>query len=310
MNDNYRIEIADTKEKYEGLRTLWCEVFNDETSFIDGMYGFFGANPNAGIYTSEEIKGYVCLDNEHRVASALTCFRSGDFEGLPAYTSYAICTDPGRRSLGLAGSLVEHVRDIVLESGGVSIISPAEPSLENFYGAHGYEVFFSADVCGLSSDEDEEFIFSEEDSEYKKYDPGLSMKELSSSEYNERREDFLENRPHVIISESMMKLIHDESRREDGRGGLVLINKGDAICVLGEEGEGELEITELLINPKLAELSPEIAPEIAVNLAEHFGKKKVKYTAPGSGKCQSMIAARDAIKIDSFSEAYYGFPID
>ena len=42
MEKEFRLEIADNKEEYEGLRTLWCEVFSDEPSFVDAMYANFG----------------------------------------------------------------------------------------------------------------------------------------------------------------------------------------------------------------------------------------------------------------------------
>ena len=63
------------------------------------------------------------------------------------------------RGLGLAGRLVEHARDIVLGAGGISLISPAEPSLEKFYGAHGYEPHFYARRKSRSED-DEEISYS------------------------------------------------------------------------------------------------------------------------------------------------------
>ena len=310
MNGNYRIEIADTKEKYEGLRTLWCEVFNDEPSFVDGMYSFFEAKPEEGIYTSENIRGYLCMDDSGRALSALTCFRCGDLGGVPAYTSYAICTDPGCRGLGLAGNLVEHVRDIVLESGGISVISPAEPSLENFYSAHGYGAFFMAEAEKVKSDDEEGFILDEEDGEYDKVDPALNMKKMSASEYNECRESFLENRAHVFLNEYMINLVYDESLRPDGSSGLLLINDGDAICALGEAGEDEIEISEILVNPALLDFSPEIASEIALRVAAHFGKKAAAYTAPGGVKCQSMIAGKENLAYKEITEAYYGFPIN
>ena len=310
MNGNYRIETADTKEKYEGLRTLWCEVFNDEPSFIDGMYSFFGANPKEGIYTSDNIKGYLCLSDEGFAVSALTCFRCGDLDGTASYTSYAICTDPECRGLGFAGSLVEHVRDIVLESGGVSVISPAEPSLENFYSAHGYEAFFMAESDKVKADDEEAFIFDEEDGEYDKVNPAFKMKKLSASEYNDYRESFLGDRPHIFLNEYMINLVYDESRRPDGSSGLMLINDGDAICALGETGEDEIEISELLVNPALLDFSPEIASEIALRVAAHFGKKAAIYTAPGRDKCQSMIAGRNNLTDENITEAYYGFPIN
>ena len=135
MEHNYLVKTISNKDEYEGLRTLWCEVFSDEPSFVDAMYANFG----------EDIVGYIATDEEGAVRSALTCFKCGTFESRDVYTSYAICTAKEVRGLGLAGRLVEAARDDVLSKGGISLISPAEPSLEKFYGAHGYVPFFYVD---------------------------------------------------------------------------------------------------------------------------------------------------------------------
>lgn len=303
---NYRIETADTKEKYEGLRTLWCEVFNDEEEFVDTMYTSFGADPAENSYTSDSIKGYV-IEIDGRTVSALTCFRCGDFEGRPAYTSYAICTDPAFRGEGLAGALVDYARDKVSRMGGVSIISPAEPSLELFYGAHGYETFFFASTCETAED-DEDFVFDEEDAEYDKADPGFEMKSLSADDYSSLREEFLAGRPHVSLSRNMMRLIHLESKLPDGKDGLCLINGGDALCAISGNEDGSAEIAELLVNPKLEELSSEIAGEIVKKLEKEMSVRVRRYTIPGGTECQSMIAGLDGEYYNG--EAYYGFPID
>ena len=304
---DFRIEIADTQEKYEGLRALWCEVFNDEPGFVDGMYGAFGADPADGIYTSEEIGGYAVLDKAGEVVSALTCFLSGEYEGRPVHTSYAICTKQDMRGMGLAGRLVEHARDIVLGAGGISLISPAEPSLEEFYGAHGYEPHFYAIQSHALLDDEEIFEFDEEDSEYEKLEPEFKMAALDAATYNRYREAFLSDRPHVELSDSFMRLICDESERPDGSSGLFAINGGDAVCALTEHPSGMPMIAELILNPVLAELSMEIDGEIARMIAKRLGMDAMLYRTPGPGACQSMAAGLDNC-IDC--EAYYGFPID
>ena len=325
MSSTYKIEIADNQKKYTGLRALWCEVFHDEPDFVDGMYETFGAYPAAGTYVSEEIRGYVVLDAAGEVISALTCFLSGNYEGRPVYTSYAICTKPDMRGLGLAGRLVEHVRDIVLGAGGISLISPAEPSLMDFYGAHGYEPHFYAIQSHALLDDEELFEFDEEDDEYEKFEPKFDMKTLDAASYNKYREAFLSVRPHVELSESFLKLIYEEGLQPDGSGGLFSINGGDAICALAEHPSGMPMIAELILNPVLAELSLEIDNEIARNIALRLGTDAVLYRTPGPGACQSMAAGVNAETIFDEDddteeiettynyvnyEAYYGFPID
>lgn len=276
------------------------------------MYASFGADPAENKYTSDTIKGYV-IEDGGRVVSALTCFRCGDFEGRPAYTSYAICTDPALRGKGLAGALVDYVRESVIRMGGVSIISPAEPSLELFYGAHGYDVFFFARTCEASADE-EDFEFDAEDAEYEKVNPDFEMRILSADEYGGLREEFLSGRPHVSLSRNMLQLIYTESKLPDGSGGLRLVNSGDALCALSGNEDGNIEIAELLVNPKLEELSSEIADEIVKKLERELSVRVRRYSMPGAGGCQSMIAGLDNLdndnNKDNNGEAYYGFPID
>ena len=209
------------------------------------------------------------------------------------------------RGLGLAGELVEYVRDEVLESGAISLISPAEESLEEFYGRHDYEPHFFAEERQVAGDDEDIFEFDEEDKEYEKFEPALEMKSLDAEEYNRKREAFLEERPHVKLSDSFMELIYTESLRPDGSSGLYEINGGDALCAIAEHPEVGVFIAELIINPSLAKISEEIDVEIARSIACKLGIDLIIYRTPGPGKCQSMAAG-----IENASEAYYGFPID
>ncbi|MBQ6624067.1 MAG: hypothetical protein IJH57_05580 [Mogibacterium sp.] len=302
MEKEFRLKTADNNEEYEGLRTLWCEVFSDVPSFVDAMYANFG----------EDITGYVAIDEEGQVGSALTCFKCGSFEGRDVYTSYAICTAEDKRGLGLAGKLVETARDDVLAKGGISLISPAEPSLEKFYGAHGYVPFFFADKK-VTEDDDEDFIFDSEDDEYEKIEAKTVLKPLRWDEYNEYRESFLEGTPHVKLNEHMMRLVQAEAAMPDGESGLLLVNGGDAICAMNAGEDGALEIEELLVNPMLSSISSEIADEMACRIAAHFERDTLKYRVPGSAHCQSMAAGLTDEMMDKIKEgepAYYGFPVE
>ena len=328
MTTNYRIEIADTREKYEGLRALWCEVFKDEADFIDSMYESFGADLSAGKFTSDEIAGYVVCDEEGRMLSALTCYNFGEYEGKPVYVSYAICTAEKARGLGYAGALVSHVRDMVVEGGGISLISPAEDSLEDYYARFGYEPYFYAaekTVC----EEDGEYIFDEEDAEYEKANPTAEPAHIGRDEYFGWREKFLEGMPHVLPSANAMKEIEKEATLPDGRSGLLLIGGGDAICNTyfrsdeerSSAGEGNLKpailLTELIINPTLKEMSSEIEDEIALRVASYFGESEIEYRTLTSkmqdnGYCQSMVCGISDTADDNNGrpEPFFGFPFE
>ena len=309
MPVDYRIEKADNREKYEGLRTLWCEVFHDEPEFVDSMYEAFG----------DDIEGYVTMDGAGRVCSALTCFLSGELEGRPVYTSYAICTSPEHRGLGLAGELVEHVRDKVLAEGAVSLICPAEESLEEFYGGHGYIPYFYTSECHALIDDEELFDFDEEDEEYEKFEPEFIMTAAGTELYGRYREAYLGGRPHVEMTERMMNFVESECRGRLGLGGLYVINGGDAVCAVLEQEDGVPRIEELIMNPMLAEISAEIDEEIAGRIAKVFGMGAIIYRMPGPGGCQAMAAGLrtaegnedDADTADAYEgPAYYGFPAE
>lgn len=298
------IKKVSNREEYEGLRALWCEVFKDEPDFVDEMYAAFGAEIGAGQFSSDEIAGYVAADSSGDVVSALTSFLSGEYDGRPVWTAYAICTRPDMRGLGLAGELVEYARDIVLDAGGISLISPATESLEKYYEGHGYERLFYASERIAEAEDGEVFEFGEEDEEYEKAEPGLAMTPLAASEYKKIREEFLEALTHVVLGDSFMRLIYNECMTDDGGSGLYIINEGDALCALAYAGESPM-IAELIVNPRLLALSEEIEDEIAGRIAKSLGAASATYRTPGPGKCQSMAAG-----IDNAGEAYYGFPID
>ena len=189
----FRIETVDSKDKYEGLRDLWCRVFGDEPGFVDFFYESFG----------DDIWGYVVRNDAGKVISALTCFRCGVFrdqthdaesgqthdaessqthdaadwprdhaDGMPVYVSYAICTDPEYRGHGYAAALTGYVRDVVTAQrgslihesgerpaaeglGGISLVSPAEESLIGYYDGLGYRESFFVDEHLVRTGEEE-----------------------------------------------------------------------------------------------------------------------------------------------------------
>ena len=155
MSENdFTIRIADPgTPAYEGLRSLWHETFGDPPEYVDAFYGCFGS----------DIKGFAVTDSRGRVCSALSCYVCGSFEERPVYVSYAICTAEELRGRGLAGMLTGHVRDTVLSRGGISIVSPAERSLEAFYERLGYEPFFYASEQAAAADGDEDGGFEDGD---------------------------------------------------------------------------------------------------------------------------------------------------
>ena len=304
-----KIKTTDEPGIYEGLRALWCEVFGDEPEYVDAFYDNFG----------EDIKGYAVTDESGRVTSALTCYLCGSFRGQPAYVSYAVCTAEDKRRCGLGAMLVSHVRENILKKGGVSIISPAEPSLAAWYAGLGYEPYFFAPRFTIfAADDDGEYedfggydIDIAGSEAFEPFDPGIRLKPADRDTYNKYREAFLSNRPHVELSSAMLRLI--ESGCGDD-GGLFIINGGDAICDMETVRNGSLVLSEFILSPVLEELSLEIAEEITGGIARQMDAYEVTYTAPGSRGCQSMAAGVEPFDYEEegyeYSSAYFGFPIE
>lgn len=332
--EKFHVEKVNTAAQYEGLRDLWVRVFGDEPEFVDGMYECFDGN----------ICGYVICSDD-RVVSALTLYKCGcmyvpagydewqeedetceahlleDLAGRPVYVTYAVCTDPEYRGRGLASALTGHVRREVAEQGGISLVSPAEPSLIEFYRDLGYKEGFTACegvgfpemltfdpeadydedddgmLWGLGEDGEPGFI---DDEEFEAFDPGLTVVSTDAAMYNRFREAFLSDTVHVSLSNEMMEAVRMNSLNGDG---LLVINGGDAVAVIDSSGRTALE---LLVNPVLMEISQEIDMEIAARLASYYGLERLTYRTPGYGVSQSMYTADDGTEI----EGYFGFPLE
>ena len=308
MRNNKIVEV-NNEALYRELRTLWCDVFGDEPSYVDSFYGTFGP----------EIKGYIACSPDGTPASALTLYPCGSYEGRPVFVSYAICTREDLRGRGIGAELTSYVRDLVTESGAVSIVSPADPGLEDFYAALGYEPFFMASEQAAMSPEfdDEEY---EDYGDFGEYEvdfgadggdepltPALDVQRIDAETYNRYREAFLSGRPHIELSSAMLRLVESECE------GLYSINRGDAICAVSETGPFRTVMSEFILNPVLEELSLGIDAEIIAMLAGHFGSAEIYYRTPGYGRCQSMaagIGAGEAGNAEDGDAAYFGFPID
>lgn len=308
--NDYAIKTTDEAGVYEGLRELWCATFGDDPEYVDFTYENFG----------EDIRGYAAVDSDGQAASCLTLYRCGEFEGRPVYVSYAVCTREDSRGLGLAGSLSKAVMEEVVSQGGISIVSPADNSLETFYTKLGYEpFFFVSDRAVMSPDLDmDEFEdFDEYDmdfggEEFEAVTPALDIRKIDSGAYGRYREAFLSGRPHVELSEDMLRLAAAESLDGDS---MYSINGGDAVCIVEEAGPARVVLTELLVSPVLLEISGDIDAEIAAMIAKHFDAAETVYRTPGPGRCQSMAAGlpADMDKEESgyvYEEAYYGFPVE
>ena len=313
ITKGFRIESADYgSDQYEDLRALWSKVFGDKPDYVDAFYENFG----------KDIRGYVLTDGSGRVCSALSCYLCGEYEGSPVYVSYAICTREDMRGQGLAAMITSFVRDKVTAAGGISIISPAEPSLVSYYANLGYEPhFFAVERAVLSPEFDleeyddyDEFDIDIEGADPTPFRAELDMQQLPVEKYQRYREAFLAGQPHIEPSSEMLSFIEFDSL--DGCG-LYSINRGDAICTVSYIDPARVVLTELILNPVLKELSFDIDAEIASMIAKYFGAAETVFITPGAGRCQGMVCGlpvRDAEQTDEddayYEMPYYGFPVE
>lgn len=287
----YEIKRIETQKEYEGLKYLWCDTFGDNTSFVDDLYDSLKAT------------GYIAIDGKGSILSALTLYKAGTYYGKNVFVSYAICTAPNARGQGIASRLTSHVKDLVLTNGNLSILSPAEKSLIDFYSKLTYKPAFFCDELYLDQYLDQSSLSQQQ----------VSLELLTPSEYSEYREKFLSDTPHMHIDDDLLYFVHDQSA---DKSGFFLINKGDAVCTILNPFETPFFISELLVNPLLNSFSSEIDEELACGIAYAYGHKNVRYRKPGSLYCQSMIAGEienmyeDTDLTVNKDSAYFGFPLD
>lgn len=332
--NSFKIVEATSGPVYEGLRALWSDVFRDRPEDVDAFYANFGDDITGYAVVAEagnDIEGLDAAGNngagspkgdDTEVLSALTCHLCGGYEGRPVYVSYAICTREDMRGQGLAAMLTTYVRDKVVAAGGISVVSPAEPSLVSYYAELGYEPHFLAiERAVMSPDFDEEEFDDFDDYDYdidsdghfekiggngigedvgaeteggetgfrgqnaEAFEPVIDLQPLSREKYNIYREAFLSGRPHIAPTDEMLRLMEAESM--DGCG-MCSVNRGDAICIIADADPAKVVLTELILNPVLHELSMDIDSEIAALIAKHFDAAEAVFITPGAGGVQGL----------------------
>lgn len=288
------IHVANQTE-YNELKELWCEVFGDEPSLVDKFYELTNAI------------GYVCVENDS-VVSCLSLYEVGVFDNRKVFASYAVCTSPTERGKGYASALVEHVRKAVTAQGSISIVCPADCSLVDYYSQLGYSSIFYAKEQTVPAEND---IF-------------INLKTVSSEEYNHYRELFLANESHIVVNHGALEYARFASANEQG---LVLVNDGDAICIIDDGDEDELSISELIVNPALSQLSSEISFQLAAGIAELFESQAAIFHEPtfivytdisgdyySNGSYAQAMAAFpndicEEISSEGYNLPYYGLPV-
>lgn len=190
MSNNAKISISritKASPDYPALRELWCQVFGDSPEYVDAFYDNWG----------DQIWGVV-LKEGRAVVSALTCFALGTLRGHQVAMTYAVCTAPPARGKRYGSLITEYARDLVIHSGAISILSPAEPSLVDFYKPLGYEPNFTS--CHFNNPEFGVTGSTSHSASDSHSSTTSGFYEITASEYWQLREKLLSDVPHVIPS--------------------------------------------------------------------------------------------------------------
>lgn len=188
---------------------LWSKTFGDSKEEILEFMTAFPDDIKCFTLTASDNKS----DNKNDVLSALTLFKMGNLhipcskKSPEVFVSYAICTDEKCRGKGYGASITNFASDYVTnynnkinkssndssdDCDAISILSPASKSLVNFYKPLGYEPFFFSKYHSLGEISDKSM--------------DLRLSEISHSEYDKKREHYLE--PFVHVSLSAKSLIY------------------------------------------------------------------------------------------------------
>lgn len=282
--------VIKKSEDYRKLRSLWAKTFGDAPSDVDEFYENF----------AKDVDGYILRDDDQEVASALTLFRMGDLavpneagiqqgQSIPAYVSYAICTDASARGKGYGSHITEYAREVVTSSGGVALLSPAEPSLVQFYQPLEYKPVFVAIEHEIKRDTATASL--------------TNYTKLTYEEYNSLREDLLKDVAHIKLNDATLRYL------ELGSKGLYSALDGKVIIAteMGTNRFAEV-IADLSLEP--CEVDAAVS-----ELAGALGLKNVVYRTPvgpqygskGKEYIQAMIAGE---RNWNFDNGYFGLTFD
>jgi len=198
MKNNYIIRPREASD-FSDFVELRSKVFGDDAEFIE----FFDA------CFRDDYLDFLIVENQDGsevLQASLTQFDMGklvvpegkvsDIAGKSIEMSYAICTDTAARGKGYGSHITVYAREIAESSRKLSMLSPAEPSLINFYEPLEYKKFMYAEQGSVLVSEHVDFEFSK-----------LQIKALTPQEYNNYREAILANRVHIKLSEGALRFV-------------------------------------------------------------------------------------------------------
>ena len=211
-------------EDIPAQRELWKLAFGDSDQYIDNFYNTY--------YRPERV---VVLEEDGAVKSMTAWFDTvfavpGQGEYRAAYL-YAVATHPDCRGRGLAGKLLAGA-DGYFRSLGIPAVTtvPAEPSLHDFFGAHGFRECFR--ILGGSLRREEIPL-----------PPSNVLRPAPPEEYGRVREELLKDIPHIAYPAGA--LAYQAGCCALGDGGL-FVGEGP-VCLCAERAEEDFVIVKELL---------------------------------------------------------------
>ena len=175
MENHYIIRPREASD-FDDFISLRRKVFGDDEEFIEFFDNCF----------RDDYLDFLIIEDQdggEMLQAALTQFDMGrlvvppdkvsEIAGKSIEMSYAICTDPAARGKGYGSHITVYAREIAESSRKLSMLSPAEPSLINFYEPLEYKKFMYAEQGSVLVSEHVDFEFSK-----------LQIKALTPQEYN------------------------------------------------------------------------------------------------------------------------------
>ena len=246
MKNKYIIRPREAHDDSEFI-DLRRKVFGDDKEFIDFFDSCFQDD-----YLDLVI--IESLDDKEVLQAALTQFNMGQLvvpawkqsslDGKQVEISYAICTDKVARGKGYGSHITVYARELAESSRKLSMLSPAEPSLIDFYAPLGYREFMYAEqgvvaadlaaaqceikdilaassaVAGCAeanSDDTDGNILPVSD------DWIIKFENITPEKYNCYREAILAERAHIKLSEGALRFVAG-SAAGAGCAGLLLVS--------------------------------------------------------------------------------------
>ncbi len=184
-----------TSSESDDFYHIWNACFGDSQGIIDEFLDAFRGN----------IRKFTLTGQGNQVCAALTQFHMGtlselrnrfndtDAAGIPVQISYAIGTDPLQRGHGYGSAITQYAAEQAEKDGDLSVLSPADQGLVNFYRPLNYLPFFY-----------KEELTAEAASKSDRNIDNLIIRPVSPAEYHILREEFLQNRPHIRLSDQAL----------------------------------------------------------------------------------------------------------